>query len=259
MRAAGTNCDAETAYAFESSGAKVEPLHINILLKGEKTLADYQILAIPGGFTYGDDVASGKILANELRLKLLNEITAFVQEGNLVIGICNGFQILVKARLLPAIDGLGGRQEATLTFNDSGKFEDRWIRLRPGNGRPSRCIWTEGIGEPIELPIAHGEGKFVTADPSSLAKLQENRQIVFQYCDAQGRPAGDFPDNPNGSVEGIAGICDPTGRIFGLMPHPERHVWVTQHPCWTRGKHRSKEGDGAKIFRNGVRYAKKNL
>jgi len=253
LRTAGTNCDQETAFAFNTTGAEAELVHVNQLLRKEKSLEDFQILAIPGGFSYGDDLAAGKILANELKYKLLNEVKQFISDGKLIIGICNGFQILVKAGLLPGMDGFN--QEATLMLNDSGKFEDRWTYLKTAD---SKCVWVKDLPEVIYLPIAHGEGKFVTKDNAVLNKLKENKQVVFKYSDEKGK-FGDYPVNPNGSMEDIAGICDETGRIFGLMPHPERHFLFQQHPHWTRLKSRTKFGDGAAIFKNGVEYAKKNL
>lgn len=259
LRTAGTNCDRETAFAFERSGAEADFVHINQLIRGEKDLVDFQILAIPGGFTYGDDVAAGKILANELRHKLIDDIRKFIQCGKLMIGICNGFQVLVKAGLLPGNNTL--TQEASLIINDSGKFEDRWVYLRPPGHQatrsPVKCVWTKNLPKIIYLPVAHGEGKFVTKDKAVLESLRKNGQIAFQYCDTESSLAG-YPDNPNGSIDNIAGICDGTGRILGLMPHPERHIVVSQHPRW-QAKGRGKEGDGALIFRNGVEYAKKNL
>jgi phosphoribosylformylglycinamidine synthase len=257
LRAAGTNCDVETAFGFRKAGATVELVHINRFISKEKSLADYQILAIPGGFSYGDDIASGKIFANELRYKLNQDIKKFVRDGKLIIGICNGFQILAKSGFLPDNDELN--QETSLIINDSGKFEDRWVYLKRYNSETSasRCIWTNDLDEIIYLPVAHGEGKFVTKDSAVLEKLKQNHQIVFQYCDQYGNLAG-YPDNPNGSQENIAGICDNTGRIFGLMPHPERHLDTLQHPRWMNAKNK-KEGDGFAIFKNGVEYAWKNL
>lgn len=259
LRAAGTNCDKETAFAFLKVGAEVELAHINKFISGQRNFSDYQILAIPGGFTYGDDIAAGKILANELRFKLAQEVKKFIQDGKLIIGICNGFQILVKAGLLPGNDAW--LQEASLTINDSAKFEDRWVYLRSPvrlfARSPVKCIWVKNIPEIIYLPVAHGEGKFVTQDKEVLQRLKKNKQIVFQYCDGKGGLKG-YPDNPNGSQENIAGICDTTGRIFGLMPHPERHINVLQHPRWMQNKNRQ-AGDGLQIFRNGVEYAKRHL
>ncbi len=275
LRAAGTNCDGETAVAFRMAGADVMLYHVNDLIREPSRLEACPILALPGGFTYGDDIASGKILANELRCKLAEPLRRFMAEGKLIIGICNGFQVLVKAGFLPNTDGAAAI-EATLTLNDSGRFEDRWVRLRLGQGTGDRgqkagsetratsderratrratvCVWTRGMERDIELPVAHGEGKFVAKDDRVLKQMQAQGQIVFQYADAEGRVDG-YPANPNGSVDGIAGICDPTGRILGLMPHPERHVVPTQHPRWTRGEALA-EGDGLAVFRNGVEYA----
>lgn len=255
LRAAGTNCDQETAFAFEYVGADTELVHINQLVKKEKKLRDYHILAIPGGFTYGDDVASGKILANELKYKLANDLAKFIKEGKLIIGICNGFQVLVKSGLLPGKDESGEDLEATLTTNDSARYEDRWVYLKAVKSfdmhAQSRCIWIRGLEGMIYIPAAHGEGKFVPKDKEVLSRLWSNGQVVFQYVDAQNRLGG-FPWNPNGSIDNIAGVCDITGRIFGLMPHPERHIFATQHPRWTRGEAK-REGDGVFIFRNGVK------
>jgi phosphoribosylformylglycinamidine synthase len=254
LRAAGTNCDTETAFAFEYAGARAELVHINQLVNKEKRLKNYHILAIPGGFTYGDDVASGKILANELKYKLSADLEKFVKDGKLIIGICNGFQVLVKAGLLPGKSERGEQMEATLTTNDSARYEDRWVYLRLVKSfdmhAQEKCVWTRGIGETIYIPAAHGEGKFVPKDKEVLERLWMNGQVVFRYVDPHGKLAG-FPWNPNGSVDNIAGICDVTGRVFGLMPHPERHMFPTQHPGRTRGEAR-KEGDGARIFKNGV-------
>ena len=250
LRAAGTNCDRETAFAFVRAGAEAEFAHINKIINAKVSLSDFQILAIPGGFTYGDDIAAGKILANELKYKLADELSKFICDGKLIIGICNGFQILVKAGLLPG--NADFKQEASLIINDSGKFEDRWTYLRA-----TKCVWTKNLPEIIYLPVAHGEGKFVTKDKEILNRLKKNNQIVFRYCDESGKFAG-YPYNPNGSIESIAGICDETGRILGLMPHPERQIKFHQHPRWTGMKNKS-EGDGLQIFKNGVEYAEKNL
>lgn len=245
LRTAGTNCDQETAGAFELAGAQTELLHINNLVKGVRALDDFHILALSGGFSYGDDVASGKIFANELRFKLADALKKFIKDGKLIIGICNGFQILVKSGLLPGNPGL--KQETSLIINDSGKFESRWVYLKSSG----HCVWTKGLEKIIYLPVAHGEGKFVTQDKSTLDRLKRNKQIVFQYCDASGKSAK-YPANPNGSTQDIAGICDTTGRILGLMPHPERHVLSAMHP--RNWDNKSKEGDGLQIFRNGVNY-----
>ncbi len=267
LRTAGTNCDAETVFAFESCGAQVQAVHIDQLFAGRVRLHDAHILVIPGGFTYGDDIESGRILANELRLRLGEDLCRFLGDGKLMIGICNGFQVMVKAGILPGPPDAQedkthdpsqgepiGAQKATLTNNDSGKFEDRWCHLKTGG----KSVWTEGLGGVVYFPVAHAEGKFITKDQDGLAKLRDNGQIAFRYCNPTGgKPA--YPENPNGSVDDIAGITDRTGRILGLMPHPERHFLFTQHPFWTRLSPNGKYGPGAKIFENGVQYVKKHL
>ncbi len=250
----GINCDIETAHAFDLAGALSERLHINDLIKGDRDLSDYDILSFPGGFSFGDDIASGKVLANMIKYNLGEKINEFIEDGKLIIGICNGFQAMVKMGLLPAFNNDNSIQEVTLTFNDSGRFEDRWVYLK-GNSR-SNCVFTKGI-ESIYLPVRHGEGKFVTRTPDVLSKLKKKHQIVFQYTDKEGEAAG-YPWNPNGSIENIAGICDGTGRIFGMMPHPEAFQHRTNHPAWTREK-LPDEGAGVVIFRNAVDYVIENL
>ena len=263
LRTAGTNCDKETAYSFELAGSEADLLHINRLIENGSRLDKYHILAIPGGFTYGDDVASGKILANELKFNLKRHLQKFISAGKLVIGICNGFQVLVKMGLLPNV--CGGKDlavEATLSLNDSGKFDSRWVYLKgQGSGVKGhgKCVWTRGLPRVIYLPIAHAEGKFIPEDKSLIKKLKENGQIVFQYTDKKGEKGG-YPHNPNGSVGDIAGLCDTSGRIFGLMPHPERHISYLQHPNWRRYRKRTEDlGDGINIFKNGVNFARENL
>jgi phosphoribosylformylglycinamidine synthase I len=246
LRAPGTNCDGETTFAFERAGAVVDSSHVNQLVRRERLIADYQILVFPGGFTYGDDISAGKILANELKLKLGGDIRKFVEGGGLILGICNGFQVLVKAGILPpSEDG----QQLTLAGNDSNRFECRWVHLKINQQSP--CIFTKGI-EAMYLPIAHGEGK-IMAEKQTLEKLN----VVARYADAQGDIKAGYPCNPNGSADGIAGICDSTGRIFALMPHPERFIRWSQHPRWTREKPRQ-HGDGLAIFLNAVDWVKRS-
>lgn len=262
LRTAGTNCDKETAFAFETAGAQVESIHINELIKNKSLLNKFHIMAIPGGFTYGDDVASGKILANELRSSLKVQVQQFVASGKLIIGICNGFQVLVKMGLLPNVSrGKDLSMEATLSLNDSGKFEDRWVYLkRPGLDESKElCVWTKGLPEIIYIPVAHAEGKFIPKNDTVLKRLKKNNQIVFSYSGRNGEyPL--YPGNPNGSIDNIAGICDPTGRILGLMPHPERHISYLQHPNWRRDpKNLDKMGVGLAIFKNGVKFAQNNI
>jgi phosphoribosylformylglycinamidine synthase subunit PurQ / glutaminase len=252
LRTAGTNCDGETAYAFELAGARTESLHINRLLAEPQLMKRFQMLAVPGGFSYGDDIAAGRILANQIAHHLHDAFCAFVEAGKPIIGICNGFQVLVKTDLLPGpIAGRSG-QLCTLTNNDCARFVDRWVHLAP---RGSKCIWTRGLEGPIELPVAHGEGKFVAADESVRQALWDNGQVALVYASRDGGPAtGQFPENPNGSTDDIAAVCDTSGLILGLMPHPERHVDPTQHPAWTRNRRLPKEGQGLQIFKNAVSH-----
>ncbi len=254
LRTAGSNCDYETVHAFQQVGSEVSLLHINQIIAGKIRLSDFHILAIPGGFTYGDDISAGKILANELKYKLTDQIAAFIAKGKLVIGICNGFQVLVKAGLLPEVSLSNGKQLATLANNDSGKFEDRWIYLKPIS---QKCIFTRRMEKLAYYPIAHAEGKFIPKDELVLQQLKTNDQIVFQYVNSNGELDG-YPWNPNGSIENIAGICDSTGRIFGLMPHPERHFHPTHHPRWAREGLKA-EADGVKIFKNAIAYIRENF
>src|SRR5580704_13166177 len=240
LRAAGTNCDVEAVYAFELAGAKTTSVHINRILESPAILAECQILVFPGGFSYGDDIAAGKILANQIVHHLGDTVRKFIDAGKPVIGICNGFQVLVKTDLLPGPIGNRTGQTATLTNNDSGRFVDRWIQLLP---RKSKCIWTKGLG-PIDLPIAHGEGKFVPANEAVRKALHDQQQIALVYANG----------NPNGSVDDIAGVCDSTGLVFGLMPHPERYVDPQQHYAWSSRGPLPPKGQGLQIFRNAVTH-----
>lgn len=241
IRTAGTNCDLEMAHAFEMVGARAERVHVNRLVRKEVRLGDFQVAAIPGGFTYGDDIAAGRILANELQAHLGEELQGFVASGGLLIGVCNGFQVLVKMGLLP-----GEGRPVTLATNDSNRFEDRWVYLRAETDRSPFVR----KGEVITLPVAHAEGKLIVESTEDLRTLETDDRIAFRYVDAEGQP-GPYPINPNGSQGDVAGLCDSTGRILGLMPHPERHVYPHHHPRWTRL--RRVEGEGLRIFRNAVR------
>ncbi len=249
LRTAGTNCDRETAHAFELAGAEAHFEHVNRLIDRDDLLDDYQVLAIPGGFTYGDDISAGKILANQMVHHLGDALRAFVDKGRLVIGICNGFQVLVKTGLLPGFSEVG-TQTVTLSANDSNRFEARWCPLKSSG---SRCVFFPEPGQ-IMLPVAHGEGKFVADSKKTLDQIAEGRQIVFTYCSPAGS-SPEYPDNPNGSQLDIAGICDPSGHVLGLMPHPERFVRREQHPSWTR-LDLPEEGDGLQVFKNAVAYFK---
>jgi len=247
LRCAGTNCDGETAHAFELAGARTERVHVNRLLENPSILNDAQMLAFPGGFSYGDDINSGRILANQLRHHLAEPLREFIAAGKPVIGICNGFQVLVKTDLLPGpLAGKTG-QTCTLAHNDSGRFIDRWVSLDPVG---SKCIWTAGLA-PLELPIAHGEGKFVPANDEVRKALFANDQVALLYTGND--------KHVNGSTDAIAGVCDASGLVFGLMPHPERYVDPTQHPAWTRQKPLPEVGAGLAIFNNAVQYVKQAI
>ncbi len=249
LRTDGTNCDLETFYAFAKAGGDCRMVHVNQLRRGEEKLSSYHILALPGGFSYGDDVHSGKILAVELASFLKEQLNEFVQAGKPVLGICNGFQVLVRTGLLPERDI--GDINTTLMNNDSGKFECRWINLLV---EESPCIFTRGMaGRLLSIQVAHGEGKFYTS-PEVLEKVESSGQVVFRYADGGGKSTTEYPANPNGSLNAIAGICDRTGLVMGLMPHPERFVEKTQHPNWRRGM--NGEPHGLQIFRNAVEYAR---
>jgi len=246
----GINCEQETAGAFSLAGGFPQIIHLNDLLAEPERLHESDIFAIPGGFSFGDDIASGRILANRLRFRLGAPLRSFVEQGKLVIGICNGFQVLVKMGLLPMVHRMFA-QEATLTHNDSHRYEDRWVWLAADPQSP--CIWTRGM-TCFELPVRHGEGKFVPRDAEILDALHAHHQIALRYTLPDGSPArGRFPYNPNGSVDDIAGICDRTGRVFGLMPHPEAYALPHHHPCWTR-QVLAQDPNGLCLFRNAVAY-----
>jgi phosphoribosylformylglycinamidine synthase subunit PurQ / glutaminase len=252
LRAAGINCDMETQYALELAGAQVQSIHINRIIENSGLLNEFHIMVFPGGFSYGDDVAAGKILANQIVHHLYEPVQKFIEAGKLVLGICNGFQVLVKAGLLPGYKSEDNQQIVTITNNDSGKYEDRWVWLEP---QSPRCVFMQP-GRKIYLPIAHGEGKVVTKDTPSLEQLQSGEFVAFKYVDESGNE-GSYPVNPNGSFGSIAGLTDTTGRVLGLMPHPERFTRPTAHPRWSRMK--EPQADGLTIFENAVKYARQNL
>jgi phosphoribosylformylglycinamidine synthase len=258
LRAPGTNCDAETAFAFESCGATAERVHLFRVLENPQSLLGYQILCIPGGFSYGDDVGAGVVFSRQLRGTLSDALGQFLASDRLVLGICNGFQVLLKAGILP--DGTShwpppADAPATLTWNENGRYTAVWVRLKVEN--PDNVFLREM--DEIELPIAHAEGRFVVRDDADLLRLESRRQVALRYADGGGLVSVQlsYPENPSGSVANVAGLGDATGRVLGLMPHPERFLHRTQHPAWTRrdvAGSRGDEGAGMQVFRNAVRY-----
>ncbi|MEN9355095.1 MAG: hypothetical protein RL318_2420 [Fibrobacterota bacterium] len=248
----GINSEHELVHGFELAGAAPERIHISDLVDGHKRLTDYRIIAFPGGFSFGDHIASGRVLAVKVQAHLGEQLRESVEKGALVIGICNGFQVITKMGLLPGIAGLpkpgeSWEQEATLTFNDSGKFEDRWCPMVAN--QKSNCVWTRGLSD-FELPVRHGEGKWIHKDEAIRQAILTGNLDCLRYG------ASEYPGNPNGSQDDIAGVCDPTGRLFGLMPHPEVFLRGSQHPRWTRGDFNPEaEGTGLAILRNGVQAA----
>jgi phosphoribosylformylglycinamidine synthase I len=273
LQAAGSNRDLEAAQALELAGARAEIVPLAELMARHATLAEYQLLVVPGGFSYADALGAGKLFALDLNTALAEAMRAFVDSGKPVLGICNGFQALLKAGLLQRSEVGGGAAGSegvpltsdspsalptsaltnTLTFNRAGHFECRWVSLAPHS---KTCVWTRGLSELIYCPVAHGEGNFVlaaTAGEAGLARLAANDQIALVYVTRDGAPAnGAYPANPNGSVGDIAGLCNPAGNVLGLMPHPENHLHPYQHPRWTRGE---RGGLGLPLFQEGVQYA----
>ncbi len=258
MTGYGINCEEETAYSFEKSGAETEIVHINDLIINPRKMDEFQIMALPGGFSYGDDTGSGNAYANKISNNLKTEIRAFAKKDKLIIGICNGFQILINLGLLPAVDDNYGQRQAALMHNIKARFECRWVHIK---NTSKKCVWTENI-DIMPAPVAHGEGNFF-AEEKILKKMEENDQIVFKYVKPDGTPANnEYPYNPNGALNDIAAICDPSGRIFGIMPHPERFNSFTNFQGWPKlkeqlireGKEIPKEGLGLQIYKNGVKY-----
>jgi phosphoribosylformylglycinamidine synthase len=248
LRAAGINRDEDAARAVSMAGGQPELVHIGRLVDGAVSLQDYAMLIVPGGFSYGDHLGAGAMLATDLVHRLGDSIRRFVEDGRAVLGICNGFQVLVKSGLLPGASL--GQRSASLTHNASGRFECRWVRLQAQAN--SDCVFTQDMNQPIEVPVAHGEGRFVMRTPDELVALQDSGQVAFCYVDDQNTPTTSYPANPNGSALGIAGVCDASGRILGMMPHPENAIVPWQHPRWTREQRT--EGDGLAIFRNGIAW-----
>ena len=240
IRTAGTNCDLELAHAFKLAGAAPQRIHLNRLIEDPVLLEPFELIAVPGGFSYGDDIAAGRIFANRLRHTLIDAMRAAIERGTAIIGICNGFQVLVKMGLLP--DPELARQTATLADNRCGRFIDRWVRLEVP--QESVCVWTRGLDE-FELPIAHGEGRFVPESPDALQRWIERGQVAVRYA---------TDDNPNGSTSDVAGVCDPSGLVLGLMPHPERYVDATHHPSWSSTSTTPTEPSGLRLIANAVRH-----
>ena len=249
----GLNCEKETAAAFEHVGAEAEQVHLNDLIAGRRKLEEFQLLAFIGGFSFGDHLGAGTVFANRIHFRLHEELRKFIADGKLIIGICNGFQTISRLGLVPALNGQYFVQQCALAHNDSGVFRDDWCTLRVNRACP--CVFTRGL-DLIRLPLRHGEGKFV-ANESTLKQIEMKNLVAVRYADPDGSIATEFPANPNGALNSIAGICDETGRIFGLMPHPEAFLSPYNSPTWTADKLRGKlpdEGEGVAIFRNAVEY-----
>jgi phosphoribosylformylglycinamidine synthase len=257
LRGPGTNCDIETREALEHFGCKVEIVHINRFVRGERDITGFQGLVVPGGFSYGDRVRSGAIMGKILGEKFGRQVAQMAEEGKPILGICNGFQVLVESGILP---GITRRQEVALGTNTSSRFEDRWVYLR--NESRGTCIFTKGLKKLTRMPVAHAEGKLILPlgeERGYLRRLEENDQIVFCYATQDGDLArGRYPENPNSSIADIAGICDPSGVVLGMMPHPERAFHRIMYPDWTR-KGLEDGGDGYVIFKNMVDYVRKRF
>ena len=254
----GLNCEKETAKAFETAGAESVQIHLNDLLADKKQLDEFHILAFIGGFSFGDHLGAGTVFANKVKFKLQKELQKFVSDGKLIIGICNGFQTLTRLGMVPALNGEYFIQQAALAHNDSTLFRDDWVYLSAEQESP--CVFTKSITQ-IRLPIRHGEGKF-TAAPEVLKEIEDKNLVALRYCSSDGKPPAGFPDNPNGSLNDIAGICDETGRVFGLMPHPEAFLSPFNAPDWQIKKIKGElppEGEGVIFFRNAVEYVKDKL
>ncbi len=246
IRAAGINCDEEVMHCWKIAGASPTLMHVNELAKQPKILDDVQIVTIPGGFSYGDDIAAGVILAQRLQHDIADPLKKLIDRGGGVLGICNGFQVMVKMGLLPGVDT--ATDQVTVTYNDSARFEARWVRLQVNT---DHCVFLKK-DTVLEMPIEHAEGKVVTAAETVADQLEERGLIAVKYVDVNGC-SDSYPANPNGSVAGIAGLCDPTGRVFGLMPHPDRHFEHTHHPHWTR-RNNDHPPDGLTVFQNAVTH-----
>ena len=248
----GINSDIELANSFNLAGGQAERVHLHDAIDGRTRLEDFDVLAIPGGFSFGDHIASGRVFANRLRHKLGDTLLRLREKKTPILGICNGFQVLVKLGLLPGTEPASFTQTCTLTYNDSGRFENRWCHLKAESNTTS--LWLKGITQ-LYLPVRHGEGKFIPGSEALLKELEANGQTCLRYCNEDGSEPAGFPANPNGSTGHIAGLCSRDGLVFGLMPHPEAHVLPTQHPHWQREGQKS-EGDGLRIFKNVIQAVK---
>ena len=249
LRTDGSNCDEELYAAFEEAGCKSSMVHINEFRAKQKKFTDYQIIALPGGFTYGDDIASGKILAVEMISFFKEELDKYIEKGGYLFGVCNGFQTLVRTGLLPF--QTPGKMSATLTNNDSGHFECRWVKIK---AEKSKASYLDDLPL-MEIPVNHGEGKFF-ASPETLKKIEQSNLVVLRYTDNDGNPTQKYPENPNGAFNAIAGITNSTGRILGLMPHPEKFINLTNHPNWRRKQ--SKKADGLIFYKKIVQFVSKS-
>ncbi|KPJ83462.1 MAG: hypothetical protein AMS17_17530 [Spirochaetes bacterium DG_61] len=264
----GINCDYETEYACSLAGFTADRIHLNDVLEGEGILSRYKLVVFPGGFSFGDDLGAGVAFAAKVRFsvsrsrkRLFDALMEYVLRDGLVLGVCNGFQILVRLGIIPAVDGGYGSQQVTLAPNSEGYFINRWVKLAVEGG--SRNVFTRGM-DLFSLPVRHGEGRFIAMDRELLGRIEAEHHVSLRYCDGRGYPAETFPQNPNGSVNAIAGICDSSGRIFGLMPHPEAAVSLYQYPDWTRRKQEARRngtplpssGDGLSIFQNAYSYVR---
>jgi phosphoribosylformylglycinamidine synthase subunit PurQ / glutaminase len=261
MSGYGINCEKESAHAFDIAGAKTDIVHINDLIAGKKQISDYDIIMFPGGFSYGDDTGSGNAFANKIRNNLWTDLKTFIDSGNLILGVCNGFQIMTHLGLFALPDGEYGDKTHSMESNTNNRYECRWVNTK---NISDKCIFTKGISN-MHLPIAHGEGRFLCSD-ETMEKLKENGQIVFTYCDESGKPAeGIFPENPNGSMADIAGICDKTGKLLGMMPHPERAIYSANSPEFHKKKELARRNGNTMpefiesnlmIFKNAVEFCK---
>jgi phosphoribosylformylglycinamidine synthase len=249
----GLNCEAETEAGFRMAGADPRRVHLlDVLREDGPRLADFHVLAFIGGFAFGDHLGAGFVFANKIRWRLYDQLLDFIEGGGLALGVCNGFQTMVRLGLLPGLDGDYRTPRATLAPNQRLGYRNAWVRLAFDPGSP--CVWTRGI-ESMELPARHGEGRFLTESPELLDRLESSGQVAARYLDPTGQPTEEWPHNPNGSPRAVAGVCDPSGRLFGLMPHPDAYLYPFNHPRWARGQEsaaRNDEGEGVAIFRNGV-------